>query len=259
MLTTEGLGYAVGGRALVADVSTTFRPGALSVIVGANGAGKSTLIRLLGRQLDATSGGIVLGTRPMREWPATELARVRAVLSQSIDLAFPLRVDEVVMMGRYPHMTGAATERDRAACEAAMARVDVLPWAERDYLTLSGGERQRVQFARVLAQIWEPVPGVPRVLLLDEPLTFLDIRYQFEFMHIVEALLSATDLIVVAVLHDLNLAARFASDVLLMADGRVLAQGGPSAVLTPALVETAFGIRARQMVDEDGRVHLLFG
>ncbi|MDF1501408.1 heme ABC transporter ATP-binding protein [Roseisolibacter sp. H3M3-2] len=257
MLTARGVAYAAGGRRLLDDVSASFAPGAVSVVVGPNGAGKSTLVRVLCRELPPAAGEVRYGGRPLGEWSDGELARVRAVLSQSVELAFPLRVWEVVLMGRYPHFAGRPTARDEAACEAAMRYFDVWDWADRSYLTLSGGERQRVQFARVMAQIWERAPGATRYLVLDEPLTFLDIRYQFEFLHRVRELAAAGDLVVVGVVHDLNLAARFADHLVLLAGGRVLADGAPADVLTPDRVEAAFGVRpvAHRL---DGRLHLLY-
>lgn len=258
MLTGRGLTYAVGGRRLLDDVTVTFPAGAFSVIVGPNGAGKSTLLRALCRELVPQAGEVRYGDRRLAAWTDPELARGRAVLSQTVELGFPLRVWEVVLMGRYPHFTGRPAARDEAACEAAMRYVDVWEWAERDYLTLSGGERQRVQFARVLAQIWEPTPGHARYLLLDEPLTFLDIRHQLDFLERIRTLMAGGDLVVVGVLHDLNLAARFADQVVMMAGGRVLAAGAPGEVLTPDDVARAFGVRP--VVQEvAGRHFLVFG
>jgi iron complex transport system ATP-binding protein len=258
MLTARGLTYAVGGRRLLDDVTVTFAAGAFTMIVGPNGAGKSTLLRALCRELVLQAGEVRYGDRPLAAWSDLELARRRAVLSQTVELDFPLRVWEVVSMGRYPHVTGRLTGRDEAATEAAMRYVDVWDWAERDYLTLSGGERQRVQFARVLAQIWEPTPGSERYLLLDEPLTFLDIRHQLEFLERIHTLLIGGDLVVVAVVHDLNLAARFADQVVMMQGGRVLSAGAPAEVLTPDGVERAFGVRP-VVQDVSGRRYLVFG
>lgn len=257
-LRAGNVSFSVGSRTLISDVTVEFTAGEFSVLLGANGAGKSTLIRLLARQLQPDSGAVHYSGEGDRCWTSSELARFRAVLSQHIEIAFPLAVYEVVLMGRYPHFTGAPTARDRAACRAAMRRLDVLDWAERDYLTLSGGERQRVQFARVLAQLWQSDADVPRYLLLDEPLTFLDIRYQLEFLRLVRTLLTEGNLVAVGVVHDLDLAARYADHVVVMSNGRVLTSGTPSATLTPECVFEAFGVRPEVRVDTSGRIRLDF-
>lgn len=267
-LVGRALTFDIDGTRLLDDVSVTFGVGRLSLVIGANGAGKSTLIRALCGQLGRMAGGrrgggtlrgdVRYAGRPIAEWSALQLAQVRAVLSQSVELAFPLRAWEVVMMGRYPHFSGRPEPRDERACEEAMRFFDVWEWADRTYLTLSGGERQRVHFARVLAQVWYPVAGAHRYLVLDEPLTFLDIRYQYEFMRKVRELMAAGDMVVVGVVHDLNLAARFAGQVVLMKQGRVLAAGTPREVLTAPLVDAAFGIRPKVHPGEDGGVHLVF-
>lgn len=258
MLTATNLSVRVGQAKLLDDVSVSFAPGKLSMVIGANGAGKSTLVKALCRQIPLQSGEVQYANRPLSEWSDQELARVRAVLSQNVELAFPLRVWEVVLMGRYPHFTGAPTAADTEACTEAMRYFDVLDWSERDYLTLSGGERQRVQFARVMAQIWYPPASGTRWLLLDEPLTFLDIRYQFDFLKRVRGLLERGDLVVVGVVHDLNLAARFADEIVLMSHGRIVACGEPQDVLSPDLIDGAFGIRPVTHAGADGRVHLEF-
>lgn len=263
-LSGHALTFEIDDVCLLDDVSVGFQEGRLSLVLGANGAGKSTLIRALCGQLGAgITGGTLRGDvhyagRPLAQWSALQLAQVRAVLSQNVELAFPLRAWEVVMMGRYPHFAGRPEPRDERACEEAMRFFDVWEWADRNYLTLSGGERQRVHFARVLAQVWYPVAGAHRYLILDEPLTFLDIRYQYEFMHKVRELMAAGDMIVVGVVHDLNLAARFADQLVLMKKGRVLADGAPREVLTADLVDAAFGIRPKVHPGEDGGVHLMF-
>ncbi len=258
MLQARGLSFSVKGRTLIDNVNAEFAVGELSILLGANGAGKSTLVRLLARQITGQKGSVRYDGEPSEGWKGEELARVRAVLSQHVEVSFPLRVREVVMMGRYPHFTGAPTARDRRACNESMERLGVLDWADRDYLTLSGGERQRVQFARVLAQIWQDTPGKIRWLLLDEPLTFLDIRHQLEFLKLVRELLTAGDLVAVGAVHDLNLAARFADHCVLLADGRVLAAGAASEVLTPELVTSGFGITPVIHKEDDGRVRLEF-
>lgn len=257
MLEARDVGYRVGDKSLLEAVSARFAPGTLSVVVGANGAGKSTFVRILCRQLDHATGTVTYDGRRVEQWTDGALARVRGVLSQSLEVAFPLHAWEVVLMGRYPHFTGTPTVADERACEEAMRFFDVWGWADRDYLTLSGGERQRVQFARVLAQIWYPQPGASRFLLLDEPLTFLDIRHQFAFMHKLRELLSWGDLVAVGVVHDLNLAARFADRVLMLKDGRLIASGAPGEVLTPGRIAEGFDVSAR-VVNVGDRTQLVF-
>ena len=258
MLSATDISFAINGVQLLDEVSVSFEAGQLSMVIGPNGAGKSTLVKALCRQIVPQAGHVAYAGRSLTTWSEAELSRVRAVLSQNVELAFPLRVWEVVLMGRYPHFTGAATALDKAACEEAMRYFDVLDWSDRDYLTLSGGERQRVQFARVMAQIWYPSPNGNRWLLLDEPLTFLDIRYQFDFLKRVRELLSGGDLVAVGVVHDLNLAARFADHLVLIAHGKIVAAGTPTDVLQPDLVEQAFGIRPVVHAGADGRIHLEF-
>lgn len=256
MLSARDLTYRIGGRRLLDRVSVDFAPGAVSMIVGANGAGKSTLIKALCRSVHPDAGEVRYGNRSLAQWRDEDLARVRGVLSQNLELPFPLRVKDVVMMGRNPHFIGAPTAHDVQVCAESMHHFDVLAWADRDYLSLSGGERQRVHFARVMAQIWESRAGESRYLLLDEPLTYLDIRHQFEFLRHVRHFASHGDLVVVAVVHDLNLAARHADHVVLMADARVLAAGAPREVLTPDHIAAGFGVRP--VVYEGAGMHLLF-
>ncbi len=190
MLSAKNISYQIDGKYLLQDVTVNFEAGKLNLILGPNGAGKSTLIKILCNQIQPSGSGVVFyGEKDIRKTNNAELARVRSVLSQNIELAFPLTVSEVVMMGRYPHFTGKPTARDYAACEEAMRFFDVFEMEGRNYLTLSGGEKQRINFARVISQIWYPIADNYRYLILDESLTFLDIHYQFDFMHKITELL----------------------------------------------------------------------
>jgi iron complex transport system ATP-binding protein len=257
-LSGESLTFAVEGRALVDRVSVAFAPGKLNLILGPNGAGKSTLLKLLSRQMAPSAGVVRYGGQDAHGLTLQALARLRATLSQSVDVAFPLRVWEVVMMGRYPHFTGRPDKADEAACDEVMDLFEVAAFANRDYQTLSGGEQQRVQFARVLAQLWTPRPGEGRYLLLDEPLTFLDIHYQLAFLATLRKLLALEDLVVVGVLHDLNLAARFGDHLVLLHEGRLLAAGGPDEVLTEEHLHTAFRVRPHLVRQERQRPLIWF-
>src|ERR1700749_1096640 len=154
MLRAENISVNVGAKSLLENVSVRFEPGILNLIIGPNGAGKSTLIKLLSGQMQPVSGKVFYGNKPLKGYTVVELARIRAVLSQNIELSFPLNVWEVVMMGRYPHFIGKPEVKDIDACTAAMAFFNIGDFSRRDYTTLSGGEKQRVQFARILSQIW---------------------------------------------------------------------------------------------------------
>ncbi|NLR67561.1 heme ABC transporter ATP-binding protein [Chitinophaga varians] len=240
MLALSGITCIKHNNVLLEDISVQWGPGRMHIVMGPNGAGKSTLLRIAAGQLAPASGTVMYGNRPVTDFSVKELAAVRAALSQQQELAFPLKVREVVLMGRYPHIQGVPTLTDKRYCREAMALFDLEDLAERDYLSLSGGEKQRVHFARVLAQIWEsPLHGC-RYLLLDEPLTFLDVHFQFRFMRQLKVLLQQQDLVIVAVLHDLHIAAKFADNVLLLHKGRMVAQGTREAVLTPAHIQQVY-------------------
>ncbi|HTS78223.1 MAG TPA: heme ABC transporter ATP-binding protein, partial [Bryobacteraceae bacterium] len=242
MLTADNLVFRVGRRVLIDRVSARFESAKLHLIIGPNGAGKSTFVRLLARLLRPGEGRVLYDGHDAAHRKERELAQCRAMLSQAVEVAFSLPVRELVLMGRYPHFTARPGVSDLQVCEEVMQFFDVTDMADRSYGTLSGGEKQRVQFARVLAQIWRPVEGASRLLFLDEPLTFLDIRHQIDFMEKVRVFASQKDVVVVGVVHDLNLAAQFADRLLLLYDGRILADGATRDVLTAEHLRTAFAV-----------------
>ncbi|MEZ4793983.1 MAG: heme ABC transporter ATP-binding protein [Flavobacteriaceae bacterium] len=240
MLKAEHIAYRIGQNVLLDDFTAEFPVGQLHLILGPNGAGKSTLIKLLSGELPLKQGTVLLEINAIASFSLSELATRRAVLSQNIDLSFPLKVHEVVMMGRYPHFKSHPTAVDFHACEEAMAFFDVNSFTDRAYLTLSGGEKQRVHFARVLAQIIQTEQPGCRYLFLDEPLTYLDVYYQFQFMQLLRKLLKEYPLVVVGVVHDLNLAAKFADQLVLLHQGKLLAKGPVHEVLTEKNIEMAY-------------------
>jgi iron complex transport system ATP-binding protein len=270
MLEASDITFKVGNRALISGVSVSFAPGKFHLIIGPNGAGKSTLIKVLARLLRPQSGRIEYEGVDVRHTGESDLAKRRAVLSQAIEVAFPLTVREVVMMGRYPHFGGRPGSIDEKITDELMEFFDVMEFSGRNYQTLSGGERQRVNFARVLAQLWRarshslPAPASPttplscRYLFLDEPLTFLDIRHQIAFMKKVRAFADAPDVVTVGVVHDLNLAARFADRIVLLNHGRVVASGTAAEVLTTDRIRDVFGVEPTFVPVEQSGVHLIF-
>ncbi len=259
MLTATDLVFRAGGRALIDHVSAGFEPGRLHLIIGANGAGKSTLIRLLARLLRPDEGQVLYNGADVAHASERDLAQRRALLSQAVEVAFSMPVRELVMMGRYPHFGARPGASDRETCEEVMRFFDVTGMADRSYGTLSGGEKQRVQFARVLAQIWRPLEGSVRYLFLDEPLTFLDIGHQIDFMEKVRLFALQADVLVIGVVHDLNLAARFADRLLLLHHGRILADGTIREVLTAEHLHTAFAVSPVLLTNPaTGNAHLVF-
>lgn len=240
-LQAENVTVSIGRKSLIEAVSLTINPGQVVAVVGPNGAGKSTLLRVICGELTAKQGQIWLNNRLLSTWSAKEQAQLRAVLPQISTLSFSFRVLDVVLMGRSPHINGTETVHDYEIALSALEAVAMTDFADRTYTTLSGGEQQRVQLARVLAQIWEESPLGARYLLLDEPTNNLDLAHQHATLRIAQQF-SRNGSGVLAILHDLNLAAQYADQIVFLKDGRNLASGVPETVLTPQVVEAAFAI-----------------
>jgi iron complex transport system ATP-binding protein len=231
VLTAEAVALRVEGVALVEDVSLEILAGEVVGVVGPNGAGKTSLLRILAGEVAPTSGRVTLGGVPLSRLRPRELARRRAVLPQHTLLQFAFRALDVVLMGRYPHRE-SSEEEDLETAHRAMAGTDTAHLERRLYPTLSGGEQTRVSFARVLAQ------DAPLVML-DEPTTSLDLRHQELVMRLVRSLADG-GAAVVAVLHDLNLAARYADRVALMNGGRLAALAPTREVLRADLLTEVY-------------------
>ncbi len=234
-LSLDGVTVAIDDATLVADATLEIGSGEMVGLVGPNGSGKSSLLRSVYRVLRPQAGLVSLDGDDVWRLPAREAARRAAVVTQESAADFEFTAYEVVMLGRLPHKGpfDRDTPDDRALCTAALDRVGMLDRAGRVYATLSGGEKQRVLIARALAQ-------QSRLLLLDEPTNHLDVRFQFEILALVRGL----GITVVAALHDLNLAAAYCDRVAVLARGRIVAEGEPEAVLTPALIADVFGVEA---------------
>jgi len=248
-LTGTKLTVRAGGRAILDTVSLALNAGELAVIVGPNGTGKSTLLRGLAGDRRLSAGSVAMNGRPLSAWDAGALALQRAVLPQTPTLAFPFRVCDVVELGRYPHRGLATLEQHRGAIDGAMRAADVAHLAQRDCRTLSGGELHRVHFARALAQVWHPLrDGGMRHLLLDEPTASLDLAHQSLVLTYAKTF-ARDGGAVLAILHDLNLAAAFADRLIVLSQGRIAAEGSPAAVLTAELIRTVWGVEARVLGD----------
>ncbi len=236
ILEVSGVACAYDGRDVLSDVTLRVAPGEFVAIAGPNGSGKSTLLRAMSRVLRPRLGKALLDGCDLYEIPAAQSARAVGVVPQEAPLDFDFTVEEVVLMGRAPHLGRFQSEgeRDRAVAREALERTGTWELRRRSIRELSGGERQRVILARAFAQ-------EPQALLLDEPTAHLDLAYQAQVLRIARSLREEKKTAVLATLHDLNLAAAFADRLLLLHQGRIAAAGTPKEVLTEAVLRPVFG------------------
>ncbi len=240
-----GFRYTGHERAAVTGISLSIAEGEFCAIIGPNGSGKSTLLRLLLGVLRPESGRALYRGKDAQEWDRRELAQEVGVVPQIEELFFPFTVRELVAMGRYPHLGAWQLERvsDRNAIERALQRCDVHNLQDRTMQRLSGGERQRVRLARALAQ--EPV-----ALVLDEPTASLDLGHEMALFELLARQRDQDGATIVAATHNLNLAARFATQVILLAGGAAIARGAPADVLTADRIQSVYGWPVRVQLHE---------
>lgn len=254
MIKVENINYSVVKKEILKDVSISFESGKIHAIAGPNGAGKSTLFKLLGQEIKANAGSIWFDQLEAISENRKKLSKCRALLSQQASLSFPLRVWEVVLMGRYPHYSTKPTATDEKIVEEALEAFSLGDFADRNFLTLSGGERQRVHFARSFAQVWQE-GDLPRYLLLDEPLTFLDIRYQLSFFDYLRKFITPSTT-VIAIIHDLNQVVQYCDIVHILNRGKLVASGEPQTIFQPDLIQNVFGFSGK-IAQIEGRNVLL--
>ncbi|MBW1600645.1 ABC transporter ATP-binding protein [Streptomyces sp. JJ66] len=246
----EGVHFGYPGRPVLHEVGLTIAPGELTALIGLNGCGKSTLLRLIAGLLRPTRGRVLLGDADLARLSRRAAARRVALLHQSAPPVPGMTVRQLVRQGRYAQrgplgMLRDGDGRDDDAVRRALADTGVAAWAQRPVDALSGGERQRVRLAMALAQD-------TRVLLLDEPTTYLDLRHQLEVLQTVVRLRAERGLTVVMVLHDLAHAARFAERIVALRDGRVVADGPPKEVVTSELLADVLDVAGRVGQDPEG-------
>ncbi len=243
-LTASAVTLAYGDRTVAQSLDLDVAPGRITAIVGANGCGKSTLLRALARLMAPTQGRVLLDGEPIGARPSKQVARIVGLLPQSPLAPEGITVADLVGRGRHPHQRLLArwNAHDYAAVADALAATHTTELADRSIDELSGGQRQRVWVAMALAQQTD-------ILLLDEPTTFLDVAHQIEVLDLLAELGRTRGTTIVMVLHDLNLAARYADELVAMCDGRIVASGPPTQVLDAELVEHVFGIRSHVIDD----------
>lgn len=244
LLVASGLSAGYDDIEILRGLDLTVPPGKITVIVGANACGKSTFLRTISRLIAPTAGQVLLDGKSIHRMPSRDLARILGLLPQSPIAPEGITVADLVSRGRHPHQSlfSRWTQQDDEAVDSALAATKIYDLAERPVDELSGGQRQRVWIAMALAQ-------QTGILLLDEPTTFLDINHQIEVLDLLTDLNHTRGTTVVMVLHDLNLAARYADHLVALASGRVHLSGAPEEVLTEETLRHVFGLESRVITD----------
>jgi iron complex transport system ATP-binding protein len=243
MIEVNELTFRAGKKELLHRLSFEVKQGELLAVLGANGAGKSTLMKLLCRELIPSEGHILFRGKNLQQYKLPELAKQRAVLSQQNTISVSFIVNELVMMGRYPHFEQVPAPRDIEVVQLAMEETGITHLSGREYNTLSGGEQQRVQLARVLAQVYDCPDAC---LFLDEPTNGLDLLYQQQMMELARRL-ADKGYCVICILHDINFASRFADKILMLKAGKKVAIGSPLEVISCENIHETFSINVKLM------------
>ncbi len=249
----DNAGFAIPGRTLLHPLTLALAPGRVIGLIGHNGSGKSTLVKLLARQQAPTTGGLRFDGMALQDWGERAFARKVAYLPQHTPPATGLLARELVAFGRYPWhgALGRFGRQDAQKVADALALANVEPFAERLVDTLSGGERQRVWLAMLVAQDTS-------CLLLDEPISALDVAHQVEVLALVRRLSHERGVGVIVVLHDVNMAARYCDELIALKEGRLIARGTPGEIVTPDCLGTIYGIEMGVMLHPDTGVPVSF-
>lgn len=236
---------------IIEDLNLTIKENCITTIIGPNGCGKSTLLKAISKSLKPSSGNIYFHDTELKDYKTKDLAKDLAILPQNPSVPNDFTVYDLVSYGRYPHMTflGQLKKTDREVINWALDKTDINHLKHRKVSTLSGGERQRAWIAMAVAQ-------EPTLLLLDEPTTFLDIAHQFEVLKLVNDLHKNTNMSIVMVLHDINQAARYSDEIIVMKNGNVITQGKPEDSITEETLAKVFGLRGN-FTESDGYRHFI--
>lgn len=251
----ENIEFAIKGKTIAAVKNVYLEEGKVHFVVGKNGAGKTSLLKILSGLEQNYTGSVHFLGRDLRDWNKQDLAQRRAVLSQSNFNAFPIKVEELVMMGRYPFFNQSPTNKDKEIVDEAISLFGLEEFVGRDFLSLSGGERQRVLFAKCFAQIWGK-EAYRKYLFLDEPLTYLDVEYQVQFLQLIKQLVSRFHLTIIGVIHDLNLAIHYGDNFVLMHQGECIKDGSANEVLNLHTMQKVFKVYPKEIQLEEDRFYL---
>ena len=247
IMKTRDLTIKIQNKEILTNINLSFLTGKTTAIIGPNGSGKSTLLKALAGLNNNITGQVLLENRNIKEFSKKNLARNLAILPQDPSVPADLTVGELVQYGRFPYQQWFARndKEDQQCVQWAMQQTKIEEFKDRFVTTLSGGERQRTWIAMALAQ-------KPKVLLLDEPTTYLDIAHQLEVMQIIDSLTQKYNITIIMVLHDINQALQYANDLVVIKNQSVFAQGSPQKILSANLLEKVFGVTADFFTNRDG-------
>jgi iron complex transport system ATP-binding protein len=237
IITAENINFSYTAKPVMEDVSFAVDEAQIVAIIGPNGSGKTTLLKIINGTLFPASGQMLIDGKDTLQWSHQEIARKVAIVPQETAIIFPFYAEEIVLMGRFPHLSNYRFEdkKDYRIVHEAMEKTDTLTFAGRRFDELSAGERQRILIARALAQ-------EPKVLLLDESTVFLDLKHQLQFLTLLRQLNTAQQLTVIFVTHDINLAAQNAARIILLYCGKIYAIGKPAEVITAANIKEVYDV-----------------
>lgn len=244
LLTARDISVSLHGKRLLDAIDLQLKTGEIAAIVGPNGAGKTSLIRALTGDLSLNTGEVLFNGRHLDSYSLQEKAQQLALLPQHTELNFSFPVKDVVHLGRIPHASGQ--QEDNRIVNDTLRAVDMLDRAQQHYTWLSGGEKQRVQLARVMAQVWRAEDAPARLMVLDEPTASLDVAHSQQLMQHLQTL-ATSGMGIIMVVHDFNLAARYADCILMLKDGQLAAQGTPEQVLTKENMRRFFDVETTIM------------
>lgn len=247
MIKAQNISYKIGEKTIIENINLEINCGEITTILGANGAGKSTLLKCLSGMIKQSDGEIFFDHKKIGDYSVKELAKKRAVLSQSNPVTFAFSVSEIVAMGRNPY-SDRFEKGNEKIIEEALKQVDALHLKNRIFFTLSGGEQQRVQLARVLVQIWRREKAY---LFLDEPTSALDLKHQYELLKIIKNLVKDYEIAVIAILHDINLAANFSDKAILLKAGKLFKYGLKKDVLNEENLAEIFDVQIKSLCQEN--------
>ena len=247
MIDAKNLSVKLGGNDILQNVSAQIKCGNITAILGPNGAGKSTLLKCLTGWQKTDAGTIMLDGKPISDYSLFDLSLKRAVLSQSNPINFPFTALEIVMMGRNPYTNNNTARKDYDVVLEALGYMDAAHLKERIFPTLSGGEQQRVHLARILAQLWDEEYAY---LFLDEPTSALDLKHQHQLLRLLSSLAKEKHFALCVIMHDLNLAMRYAHQVILLKEGKLFASGVTNQILCAEHIEDVFQIPANMVLGQ---------